>query len=144
MRVTKQNRVKLERGEKRIGNFILKREGSHMKVSDINEVFTHRVRRDVPIGMFLEDAYNELSEENTMRGIGNYFAFLWAVSSVVPDVQFLQDAFKVSEECMKRHPEAYGMPSVEVSDGEDQEIIREEKELKEFEEELKEAVEGKE
>ena len=143
MKIRKDNTFKLGSDEKRVGNFILKKESSHMKLYDINEVFTHRMRRNIPIGMFLEDAWDHLPKDQTvMKGVGNYIAMLWTVFSAVPDVQFLTEVHRAAVDCMERHPEAYGVLDGDVSDERDAEIIREEKELEQFREDVAKTAEG--
>ena len=133
----KNGKIKLEPGEKRIGNFVIKDEKEHMKLFDINQVFTHRARKDVPVGMFLEDAYKTLDDEKVKNGIGNWIAVIFTAFSVVPDMKFLEEVYAASEACMKRQPEAYGLPKQDISDEEDAKVIEEERELSDFEKEVK-------
>lgn len=138
MRTTKDNKIRLDRDERRIGNFIVKNEKEHIKLSDINQTFTHRVAKRTAIGMFLEQSFDALaSDESTGKGLANYIAVLWAVSCAVPDVEFLETVFKASEDCIGRHPEAYGVTETDPTPERDDEIVREQRELKEFEEEVK-------
>ena len=60
--------------------------------------------------------------------------------SVVPDMQFLSEVYKASEDCMKRHPEAYGMPKNAPTEKDDAEAMRSVEELRQFEDEVKAAV----
>lgn len=132
----KNGKIKLEPGEKRIGNFVIKDEKEHMKLFDINQVFTHRARKDVPIGMFLEDAYKTLDDEKVKNGLGNWIAVIFTAFSVVPDMKFLEEVYAASEACMKRQPEAYGM-TPDGTDAENDEAAKEVKEMMEFEQEVK-------
>lgn len=136
MKVTKDNKVKLAKNEKRLGNFVIKNEEEHVKITDINGIFSHRFRKSVPVGAFLEMTYKGVKDEETSKGLRNYIAVLYAVSSTVPDKQWLEDVYNASVECMERHPEVYGYPRGEVSDGEDAKILEEEKELSGFVESL--------
>lgn len=132
------DKIKLGAGEKRIGNFVVKDETTHMKVMDINQVFTHRADKRTPVGLFLSQCYETLgTDESTGKGLGNWLAVIFTAFSVVPDVEFLEETMKASEACMKRHPEAYGLPKQDISDEEDAEVIKEEREMAEFEEEVK-------
>lgn len=137
MKTNKDGKLKLSKNEKRIGNFVIKKEEFHMKVFDINQIFTHRALRTTAIGKFLEQCYDGLADEKTSRGLSNYIAVLFSVFSTVPDLEFLETVYKASEGCMKRHPEVYGVPSAEVSEKGQEEIIEDEKALHEFEEEVK-------
>lgn len=137
MKVT-NGTLKLAANEKRLGNFVVKLEKDHVKLFDINSVFTHRADRRTPVGQFLEMAYRDMKKsEELQRGIGNWFAVLFTVFSVVPDMEFMEEVYKASEACMKRHPEAYGASAEQPTDEEDAEIIREVKEMKEFEEDVR-------
>ena len=137
MRILKDNKLRLDKNERRIGNFVVRNEERHIKVMDINQVFTHRADKRTPVGLFLEECYKALeSDESTGRGLGNWLAVIFTAFSVVPDVQWLGEVMNASEACMRRHPEAYGLPEQEVSDERDEEIIQEERELSQFEEEV--------
>lgn len=137
MRV-KNGKLKLDAGEKRVGNFVVKDEATHMKVMDINQVFTHRADKRTPIGQFLSQCFEVLgTDESTGKGLGNWLAVVFTAFSAVPDVQFLEEVMKASTDCMERHPEAYGAPAEPVSDEEDQKIIEEERDLAQFVEDVK-------
>lgn len=141
MKTYKDGKLKLSKSEKRIGNFVIKKEEIHMKVFDINQIFTHRALRTTAVGKFLEQCYDGLADEKTSRGLSNYIAVLFSVFSTVPDLEFLETVYKASEDCMKRHPEIYGVPTGDVSDKEQEEIVEDEKSLLQFEDEVKAAVE---
>lgn len=136
---TKNGKVKLEAGEKRIGNFVVKLEKDHVKVSDINQVFTHRANVTTPVGTFMQHCYEAMSsDESTGKGLSNWLAVIFTAFSVVPDIQFLEEVMKASTDCMERHPAAYGLPEQNISDEEDAKVIQEERELAQFEQEVKE------
>ena len=135
---TVNGKLKLAANERRLGNFVIKLEENHVKLSDINSLFTHRVARGIPVGQFLEMAYKDIrKDEAKAKGVGNWIAVMFTVFSVIPDVEFLEAVFEASRACMERHPEAYGAPVGDVSDEEDAKIIQEVKEMKEFEEDFK-------
>ena len=138
MRILKDNKLRLDKNERRIGNFVIRDEDHHVKVMDINQVFTHRADKRTPVGLFLKGCFDALdSDESTGRGLGNWLAVIFTAFSVVPDVQWLDEVMNASEACMRRHPEAYGLPDQDVSDERDAEIIQEERELSQFEEEVR-------
>lgn len=130
---------KLEKGEIRIGNFFIKEESEHIKVTDLNAVFSFRVRKGIPVGMFIKQSVDAIrkGDEGYEKGTGNYLAVLWALMSTIPDMEFLETAYNACEDCMKRHPEAYGLKKGEPTEEEQQEAEKEVKEMMEFEEELK-------
>lgn len=144
MKVKRDNTIKLDANEKRVGNFVVRDEDTHMKVMDIGQVFTHRADKRTPVGMFLESCYKNLAtDESTGKGLANWMAVMFTAFSVVPDVDFLTAVMDASKACMERHPEAYGMPKQDVTDEEDARIIQEEREIAEFEEEVKEKARKK-
>ena len=135
----RNGKLKLDKSEKRIGNFVIKNEESHMKVFVINSVFTHRADKRVPVGMFLSQCFDALdADESTGKGLGNWLAVIFTAFSVVPDVEWLNAVMEASEACMKRHPEAYGMKSGEPTDEDDERALHEVEGMKEFEDKVKE------
>lgn len=138
MRILKDNKIRLDKNERRIGNFIVRNEEHHVKVMDIGQIFTHRADKRTPAGQFLAQCYDSLAaDESTGRGLGNWLAVIFTAFSVVPDVQWLEEVTTASEACMKRHPEAYGMPADPGTDDENAEAEAELKEVMEFEEGIK-------
>ena len=136
MKIT-NGKIKLDERDKRFGNFVIQVEPEYVKVCDIAMTFTYRVRRNIPIGIFLETIYNDMGPDSKNRGIHNYVSILWAVLAVVPDNEFLETVYAAAVDCMRRNPELYGVPAKEVTDEEDKTIIEQEKGLhdavKEFE-----------
>lgn len=134
----RNGKIKLDPGEKRTGNFIVKDEREHMKLSDLGGLFTHRFSKRTPIGAFLKDAFDDMAgSDEGKKGIAAWISVLFTVCATVPDPQFMEGAFKCAEACMKRHPEAYGMPSSEGTDAENEQAAQEVKEMMEFEEKVK-------
>lgn len=136
----KNGKAKLETGEVRFGNYFIKEEAEHMKVTDINAVMTFRVRKAVPVGAFLLQTVEAArgTDEDYSRGMENYLTVLFSSLCTIPDQQFLGEIYAAAEACMKRHPEAYGMPKEEEMTEEAQIAAEKEgKELLEFEEQLK-------
>ena len=133
----KNGKAKLDACERRIGNFIIRDENEHVKVSDLNQLFTHRASKRTPVGMFLKQCFDGLvSNESTGKGLGNWLAVIFTAFSVVPDVEWLEAVMAASEACMKRHPEAYGYPA-DATEQEDAAAAQEVKEMMEFEEQVK-------
>lgn len=143
MKVLKDNKLKLDKNERRVGNFIVRNDETHMKVTDINQVFSHRADKRTPVGMFIEECYLALTkDESTGKGLANWLAVIFTAFSVIPDVDFLNQVMEASTKCMERHPEAYGLPDQNITDEEDAKIIQEERELAEFEEQVKQMPDG--
>lgn len=138
MKVNADNTLKLAKNERRIGNFVIKNEENHVKVMDINSIFTHRAAKTTPIGQYLAICYEALVKgESDGLGLKNWMTVIFTAFSTIPDQEFLEHVFEECRACMERHPEVYGVPKEPVSDEEDQRIIEDEKGLKEFEEEVR-------
>lgn len=133
----KNGKAHLEKGEVRIGNFFVKEESEHVKVTDLNAVFSFRVRKAIPVGMFIYQSLEAIrkGEDGHAKGMGNYLAVLWSLMSTVPDGEFLETAYHACEDCMKRHPEVYGLKAGEPTEEEQQKAESEVKEMMQFEEE---------
>ena len=142
MKINADNTLKLARNERRVGNFVIKDEENHIKVMDIGSLFTHRVSKGTPIGQFLKLAYDDLSKGGKGIGLGNWIAVIFLAFSTVPDLEFLTSITDASKACIERHPGVYGYPKERPSDEEDARIIEEERELKEFEEKVKQMPDG--
>ena len=135
----KNGKAHLEKGEVRIGNFFVKEESEHVKVTDLNAVFSFRVRKAIPVGMFIYQSLEAIrkGEDGHTKGMGNYLAVLWALMSTVPDGEFLETAYLACEDCMKRHPEVYGLKAGEPTEEDEKKAEGEIKEMMQFEEEVK-------
>lgn len=137
MKLLKDGQIKLDAGEKRVGNFIIKEETAHIKIQDINGIVTHRVEKSMAIGQFLKVIYDKFERDDAIRNtLENYVAFLYSISCVIPDVEFLKASYESTKECIERHPELYGQPAVPQTDEADAEALRAIKEEKEFEAEV--------
>jgi hypothetical protein len=132
MKITKDGRLKLTKDERRIGNFVWKNEGEHIKVCDIGSQMVHKVAKHLNVGRLLEMA---LTEKND-NWLANYAAMTWLYSNVIADKQFFIDINKACTDCVERHKEFYGIKE-EISKEEDDEILQESRELYEFTEEVR-------
>ena len=137
---TKNGKVMLEKGEVRTGNYFIKEESEHVKIADLNSVFTFRIKKEIPIGQFvLQGVAASKEDESSGRGLENWMAVLSSVLCTVPDLQFLEELFAAAESCIKRHPDAYGYPPEEeaLDEAAQREAEEEARELMEFEKDLK-------
>ena len=138
MKLDKDNRIKLAKNERRIGNFVIKNEAEHVKVMDIGQLFTHRAAKSTPIGQYLAICYDALEKgDSTGLGLRNWLSVIFAAFSVIPDIEFLERVITECEACLKRHPDVYGAPADPGTDEENAEAEAEAKEMMEFEEDLK-------
>ena len=133
MKVGKDGRLKLAKGERQIGNFIYKNEPEYIKICDINSQMTHRVAKHLNIGRMLEMALKEKQD----NWLANYAAMTWIYSNIVTDEQFFLDIDKACVDCVNRHKEFYGIKE-DIAKEKDDEILQEAKETIEAIEELKE------
>jgi len=140
MRVNKDGKVRLEKGETRIGNFFVRDEGDngYVSVTDLNSCYKIRLLKRMPLGIWITNLL-ELGDEGK-NSIKTWIAVMWSLLSVVPDDGFVQELIKSTEDALKRHPDWYGFNP----DADDAEAAREVQEMAEFEEEVKKlAEEGK-
>ena len=139
---SKTGKVKLEPDEIRVGNFFVKREESHMKVQDLNGVFSFRANRRMPIGIWLENLWDAArTDEGAVNTLKTYIATMWSVYSVVPDNDYVKDALEMAHAALERHPEWYGIKK-DATPEEDAEAIKEVQEMKQFEEEVRNLPDG--
>lgn len=124
MKITKKGNVKLEKGDFRVDNYVFHEEKGFIKVCDINSLVSWRINNLlVGSGVFLKQIL-ELARGNDENAIA--FLRMYAVAgnlflSVVPDIQkgadggedkfFLLEIIDLCNQCVKRHPEVYGMES---------------------------------
>lgn len=60
----KDGRVKLEENELRVGNFFVKREKEHLKITDLNGVFSFRAHAKCAVGIWLDNMWIRARREN--------------------------------------------------------------------------------
>lgn len=139
MRVSKKTgKVKMDANELRVGNFFIKCESQHMKMQDLNGVFTHRVHRRMPIGIWLENMWSRAMKDDAgaISTLETYIATMWSYFSVAPDDVFIEDSLKCSRAALERHPDWYGVKK-ESTPEEDAEALKAVEEMKEFESDMK-------
>lgn len=110
MRVMADGRVKLEVDEVRVGDFFVKRERLHLKITDLNGVFTFRADARSAAGAWLNKMWERalMNDASAKATLHTYAATMWSFHSVVPDDQYMMGALKVTQEAIDRHPEWYG------------------------------------
>lgn len=139
MKVSNKNKIKLEKGEMRVGNFFIRDEGEneHIRVTDLNSCFTIRVLKRMPLGIWLENMI-DLSRTDVKGGetLKTWAAVMWSLLAVVPDDEFIAEIVKSTNDAIHRHPEWYGYNPTD-DDTANKEAINELKEINEFEENLR-------
>lgn len=138
MKVRKNGTIKLEQNEVRAGNFFFKRDGDEMKITDLNGVFRFSAVRNMPIGIWLENVWALAmnGDENAIHSLEIYASAMWSCFSVAPDNDYLLGLLDVSHKAIERHPEWYGYDRTD-DDSANDEAAQEVREMKEFEQELK-------
>lgn len=136
MKVTKDGKVKLEKGEVRIGNFFVRDEGEneHIKVVDLNSCFTIRVGKRMPLGIWLDNML-KLGDKG-LETVRTWCSAMWAVLSVAPDQEYVESIVGAADANLKRHPDWYGYDMTDDDDA-NTAAAEEVREMKEFEEEVK-------
>lgn len=139
MKTTKDGKVKLDKGEIRIGNFFIRDEGEneHIKVTDLNSCFTLRVLKRMPLGIWLENVLEMAKEDEKAKDtLKTWIAVMWSVLAVVPDDEFVSVMIHAAEDALRRHPDWYGYSDTE-DEKENEEAAKEVREMADFEQELK-------
>jgi len=138
MKVTSKGKVKLQRGEFRLGNFVVGRENGRIKVSDIGGLVSHRISEGIAKGAVLRMMCENVLKkaDGAERVMQNYIAVMHNVLSCIPDNEFYTDLIAAVEACMNRHKDLYGITD-DVDAEKDAEVLKEEREIAETEEQLK-------
>ena len=128
MKVSKEGKVVVTGADRRVGNFVWSNYSDYVAFTDINRTVQTKVSKRTLVGQMLERAIREKSD----TFLHNYAGVLYYLNGLAPDREFIEEAFKAAQACLERHPELYGRG--DVTDAEDAEVIREARELSEFEE----------
>lgn len=128
----KNGKVKLEKGDRRVGNFVYSREKAHVKLQDIGGLFSFRVSDGLLAGRMMMEVLDDGGE----AFLGNYAAVMYNTICCVPDVEFLTALQTAVRDCLNRHKDLYGLKD-DLTDDEDAKILKEEVELAEAEEEVR-------
>ncbi|MFA6718629.1 MAG: hypothetical protein WCS15_06085 [Prevotella sp.] len=128
----KNGKLKLSKNDRRVGNFVFTEEDNFIKIQDINGIVSHRISRKIVKGQFLEALLKESAEGTKL----NYCTVMFNILGVIPDMQFYDEVIKSCNSCVERHKEMYGVKS-DIDKAEDDSILKEEKELNDFTDEIK-------
>lgn len=128
-------KLKLDKRDVRAGNFVFTLEPDYIKVQDISLTVTHRISRNIARGQLLGMLLAE--PEKYARDLRNYAALMFNLLCTVPDAEFYDDIYRASVRCVNRHKDIYGIKD-DITEDEDAQIVREERELHEAVEEIKE------
>lgn len=127
----KRNRVVLERGEQRFGNFVVKDSGNAIEVTDINLTCKHIVSVGTARGVQLREMLSVAwKKKNARKFIEAYCTVIFQTLTCVVDYELLSALLKDGQDCIGRHKDIYGIKD-EVDKADDDAVLREEVELAE-------------
>lgn len=121
-------KVKLDKRDTRVGNFVYTLEDNYIKVQDINLTITHRINRHIAKGQLLEIMLKD--PKKYQNDLHNYATLMYNFLCTVPDVTLYEDINKAVLACINRHKDVYGIKE-DITPAEDAKILQEEKELHE-------------
>lgn len=133
MKIRKDGTLKLSKGDKRVGNFVLSVENGHYKLQDIGGLFSIRVSTALVAGRMIQEC---MGDGESSAFLHNYAAVMYNVACCVPDIELLNELQNSVRECVNRHKEFYGLKE-DLTKEEDDKILEEEVELAKAEEEVR-------
>lgn len=134
MKVTKSGKLKLDAKDTRVGNFVFTDELEHVKVQDLGSTFVLRVGKRMPLGIWLANILGMGEKGNDT--LHTWVATLFSALSPAPDNDYIVDLLKAADSAIHRHPDWYGIKE-DATDAEHDDALNEVKEMKQFEEEVK-------
>ena len=132
-------KIKLDKRDTRVGNFVYTLEENHIKVQDISLTITHRIHRGIAKAQLLEMMLEDPKKYET--DLHNYATLIYNVLCTVPDATLYDDLNKAVLACINRHKDVYGIKE-DITPAEDAKILQDEKELHEAVEDIKEKAEA--
>ena len=132
-------KIKLDKRDTRVGNFVYTLEENHIKVQDISLTVTHRIHRGIAKAQLLEMMLEDPKKYET--DLHNYATLIYNFLCTVPDATLYDDLNKAVLACINRHKDVYGIKE-DITPAEDAKILQEEKELHEAVEDIKEKAEA--
>lgn len=130
-------KIKLDKRDTRVGNFVYTLEPDHIKVQDISLTITHRINRHIAKGQLLEMMLEDPKKYG--NDLHNYATLMYNLLCTVPDATLYEDLNTAVLACINRHKDVYGIKE-NIGKAEDDNILQEERELHEAVEEIKEKV----
>ncbi len=127
MKTNRKGKIKLERGDYRVGNFVFHTESGHIKVTSTSGMASWRISLDSSVGMLVAEGIKEKQD----KWLGIYAASVFSHLLVVPNSDFFVKHAELVNAQTAEHPEFYGKAKPTDDKAEDDEILKEEKELQE-------------
>lgn len=146
MKVNRKGEIKLEKGEIRIGNYVLKEEKEHIKIQDINGMISWRFNSAfIGKGMFYKEMIARVKEgaEFAEDALKNVIFTDHYVLSAVLDPDSMIEIVKTTTEQIKKHPELYGLDP-DMADEDDEKQLDAVKDLETLQEEISAKIEAEE
>ena len=127
MKTKIKNKVKLQRGDTQIGNFIIHEEKEHIKCTPLNGIISWRIHRGTAIGILLQNALKEKAE----GWLKLYLTCTLHSLCTVPDIDFFKSQMEALNAQVEKHPEYYGKEKPTDDKKADDKVLEEEKQLHE-------------
>lgn len=141
MKINKNGEVILSANEWKVGNFIIKNEENHIKITTANAptnlpLWGIRYRKDMVISSFILLCVEHLSNKGYSNRLHNWLSVMYNATSVVPDLEekFLYDVMDASDKAFEKMKHLYNPTS--ITDEEDAKILEEEREKAEIAEDV--------
>lgn len=133
MKVGKDGKLKLSKGERQIGNFVFKNEQEHIKIMDISSSMSVRLSKTALNSGRLLDLQMKEKQNGFLH---NYASLIYNITGLLVDEQFMVEANDLCIACVNRHKDFYGIED-DLPLSKDKEILDEAKEVYDAIEELK-------
>lgn len=147
MKVKKDGRIKLDKLDMRVGNFVVRLEPERIRFCDIGNLAVHSIDRRTAKGEVMTMLYQQAREdENSKTLLQNYCAVMFNTLLTVPFNTEQEDGFiymaelqKLNEECIRRGKAVYGVED-EPSEDKEKEDIQAVKDTLEAEEDARKEI----
>lgn len=119
MRIDKNGNIRLDKRDRRVGNFVFTEEGEYIRIQDISRFMILRVRKGT--NSYANLLHEALSEHHDVA-LGILASFSYLVNTSMLDPKCIGEICDSIEACIGRHAEAFG--SHELSDEEHDAILK--------------------
>lgn len=134
-----RGKVKLDKRDVRVGNFVYTREDDHIRVQDISRTVSHRIEKRIPKGQLLDIWLSSPDEHR--NALTAYAVVTFNYLCAVPDPALWDEVNRAVVACVNRHKDIYGIKD-DISQEEDAAVLKEERGLHDAVEEIREKTAG--
>lgn len=127
MKTNRKGKIRLQRGDYRVGNFVFHEENGYIKAMAVSGIASWRISADTSIGMLVGQAMKEHYD----NWLTNYAACVLSHLCIVPDTPFFEKHSALINHQVEQHPEYYGKEQPTDDKEADDKILKEEQELQE-------------